>query len=148
MKILLLSCSITILFLLIGCRETGTSSEFQPAVVISEPDTTIIDNDSSKNDRIFIVDRTGKKWDVTHAVKKYNFTPENFQYGLGPNAIKPILDPQMISPGDRGYPGSGDNLIVIGVILNGESRAYPLEVLYSHEIVDEKFGDMHVAVAF
>ena len=134
--------------MMIGCRETATSSDINPAIVVSEPDTTINDPDSSKNDRILIIDNTGKKWDVTHAVNEYNFIAENFQYGLGPNAIRPILNPQMISQKDRGYPGSGDDMIVIGVSLNGYTRAYPIRYLFSHEVVDEKFDSTYVAVSY
>ena len=137
-----------LLFMMIGCRETATSSDINPAIVVSEPDTTINDPDSSKNDRILIIDNTGKKWDVTHAVNEYNFIAENFQYGLGPNAIRPILNPQMISQKDRGYPGSGDDMIVIGVSLNGYTRAYPIRYLFSHEVVDEKFDSTYVAVSY
>ena len=137
-----------ILVIFIGCQETGTSSQTERATVISEPDTTVTDPDSSKNEKILIIDNTGKKWDVTHAVNVYNFIAENFQYGLGPNAIRPILNPQMISQKDRGYPGSGDDMIVIGVSLNGFTRAYPIRYLFSHEVVDDKFDRTYVAVSY
>ena len=51
----------------------------------------------------FITDRTGKRWDVAHAAK-YGLVPAGFQFGLGPLAIRPLIEPGMIFPGDREYP--------------------------------------------
>ena len=118
----------------ISC-EVGDPSE-QPAEVVQ------------KEGKIFIRDNTGKEWDVTHAVNEYGFNAANFQFGLGPFAIRPILDPQMLEPGDPNYPSSSSNFTVIGTTLNGDTRAYPLNVLNRHEIADEQFGDIYVAVAY
>jgi hypothetical protein len=99
-------------------------------------------------DQIFIRDNTGKDWNVTHAVNEYGFIPENFQFGLGPFAITPILNPRMVKEGEVGYPGDNDESLVIGTTLNGDTRAYPLNVLSRHEVADENFGSIHVAVAY
>ncbi len=101
-----------------------------------------------EDDKIFIVDRTNKKWDVTHAVNEYGFRAESFQFGLGPNAIRPINNPQMISPGEPGYPSSSSTSQIIGTTLYNSTRAYPLNVLSSHEIVNETFAQRPVAVAY
>ena len=110
------------------------------------------DSDQAKvihrDNKVFIEDRTGKNWDVTHAQAKYGFVPEEFQFGLGPFAIPPILNPQMVEKGQSGYPSDNDNSQVIGTILNGDTRAYPLNVLSRHEIADEKFDSTYVAVAY
>jgi hypothetical protein len=98
--------------------------------------------------RIFIVDRTAKRWDVTHAVRNYGFVASQFQFGLGPNAIRPILDPEMLSAGDPGYPTSDQTFLVIGTTVAGESRAYRIDHLNGHEVVDETFVDVHVAVGW
>jgi len=47
-------------------------------------------------DPVILVDRTGKEWDVTTAVHKYGFKLEHFEYGLGPFAIRPIIDGDML----------------------------------------------------
>ena len=97
----------------------------------------------------FIVDRTGRSWNITHAVTKYGFDPDGFQFGLGVNAIPPILSPEMVCEGEAGYPlPSQKNMLVMGVNLNDSRRAYPMRVLARHEVVDEVFGDAHVAVAY
>ena len=136
--------SILPLFLLIlSCRETGTSSNIQGT-------TVIVDTDSSDSSRIFIEDRTGKKWDVTHAVRFYKFKADGFQFGSGPFAIKPILNPIMLSPGDTGYPAPDATIPnqVIGTTINGDTRAYPLDYLDLREIANDSFKDTHVAVGF
>jgi hypothetical protein len=130
-----------LLILLFSCRETSTISIVDDATVKVSPDTS----DSS---RIFIIDHTGKEWDVTHAVNEYDFNPKNFQYGLGPFAIRPILEPNLLSPDDPGYPSVNESERVIGTVINGIARAYPLSILRNHEVVDEQFGPTYVAVAY
>ena len=104
------------------------------------------------DEKIFIVDMTGKEWDVTRAVRHYGMKPEQFQQGLGPNAITPLIHPNMASPGDRGYPAPTWTQSVIGVTIGGESRAYSISDLNAHEVVDETFRengkDVHVAVGW
>ena len=114
-------------------------------LIESQEDTATV---VRKEDKIFIEDRTGKSWDVTHAVNEYGFRPEDFQFGLGPFAITPINDPKMLSPGDAGYPDDNASFLVIGTTINGDTRAYPLEVLSRHEIANERFGNIHVSVAY
>lgn len=105
-------------------------------------------NVHQEGDRIFIVDRTGKRWDVTHAVREYGFVAREFQFGLGPTAIPPILNPTHLSPGDPGYPADQATFLTMGTEINGDARGYPLSVMSRHEVVDERFGDAHVAVAY
>jgi hypothetical protein len=130
-----------VILLIISCQETTTKSSGESPEVIFEPD-------SSDTTKILIRDNTGKKWDITHAVNEYGFDPEGFQFGAGPFAIKPILQPQFMSPGDLGYDSVDQNDPVIGVSLFGNVRAYPLKILRGHEIVDEKFDSTHVAVGY
>ncbi len=118
-------------------------SNLQPERIIQE------------DERIFIADRTGKKWDVTHAKKRYDMEPSKFQFGLGPNAIRPILTPKMLSPGDTDYPDDEADFLVLGTTLNDGTRplsdgtrSYSIIDLTRHEIADEKFGNLHVAVAY
>ncbi len=101
-----------------------------------------------KDGRYLIVDNTGKKWDVTHAKEKYGMEPAEFQFGLGPFAIKPILNPKMLSPGDTGYPFDNETFLVLATEINNDPRAYSIGVLSIHEIADEIFADAHVAVAY
>ena len=97
---------------------------------------------------LFIIDRTGERWDITHAAEKYGFRAENFQYGLGKNAIPSIDYPDMFLPGEPGYPPANDNFTLVAARIRSDARAYPLFVMKSHEIVNESFSGQLVAVAY
>jgi hypothetical protein len=100
------------------------------------------------NGQVLIIDNTGKEWNITHAIENYGMKAERFQFGLGPNAIRPILNPKFIGPNDPGFPSASDNRLVIGFNLDGDIRAYPIDVLTRHEIADDSFGKTKVAVAY
>ena len=134
-QIFFLSIFIIVLMISSGC-EIFSSDEGDEATVIR------------RDNKIFIEDRTGKSWDVTHAASNYGFVPEDFQFGLGPFAIQPILNPQMVEQGESGYQSNNNESQVIGTALNGDTRAYPLDVLSRHEIADENFDSTYVAVAY
>ncbi len=134
-----------LLYFVAGCKDS--------IELVSLSDETVEDTDDFVDEetdieKIFITDRTGKKWDITHAVNQYDLVPERFQFGLGPNAIPPIIGPEMISQGEPGYPGDTDAFLTLGTSLNDQPRGYKLSILSRHEIVDEVFGDAHVAVAY
>ena len=95
-----------------------------------------------------MTDHTGKEWDVTHAARNYGMEPLMFENGLGPFSIIPIMNANMLSPGDLNYPPDSSTLLVIGTSLNGFTRAYSIEVLGKFEVANEQFGDAHVAVAY
>ena len=121
--------------LILGCSEekiTNDNTEF------------LIEN----SDKIFITDRTGKKWDITRAQIKYGMRAENFRHGLGPYAIQPINNPKMILPGEPGYPYQYNDNLVIGTKFNDDARAYPLYAMKVHEVVNDIFSEQAVAVTF
>ena len=104
--------------------------------------------DSTIEKEVILTDRTGKKWDISYAYNHYKMDPTQFYYGLGPNAIKPIQNPEFYSPGEPGMPVNSNTNVVIGVNYQGEQRAYPLYVLKSHEVVNDKFNGVPVAVVY
>lgn len=101
-----------------------------------------------ENGKVFIVDRVGQEWDVTNAEQKYDMKADEFQFGIGKTAIRPISDPQFIHSGISSFPGADETFLVMGVSINGDNRAYPIDVMSRHEVVTEKFGDAHLAVAY
>jgi hypothetical protein len=123
-------------------------------IVVYHQDPTqedqVIVNDPVETDTTgtFIVDQTGKRWEISHAVRRYGFEPAKFQFGLGPNVIRPVLEPKMIRPGQPGYPDAGSSLLVLGTSFEEDARAYSIRKLSFHEVADEKFDDVHVAVAY
>lgn len=59
-----------------------------------------------------------------------------------PPIDKPVFDPVMF------IRGLSDKSPVISLSINGDARAYPLEVMTRHEIVNDVVGDVPVAVTF
>ncbi len=112
----------------------------------SSTNSDITEDDT--NNQVTITDRTGKEWDITHAVKEYGLEPGKFNYGLGPNAIQPINFPQVISEGMNGYPSDNSGISVIGVNINDDVRAYPVQILASHEVVNDRIGGLNVSVNY
>ena len=98
--------------------------------------------------RIYIVDRYGERFDITHAVGRYGMDQDGFEHGIGKNAIRPLDHPDMIEPGERTYPGPRDRHQVIGTEIDGDVRSYPIHPLATHEIINETIGDTQAAVAY
>jgi hypothetical protein len=96
---------------------------------------------------VTITGRANHTWDISTAVYKCGFDPGEFDYGLGVNVIRPIDGPDFLAPGDQGYPGAGEDFPLVGVALAGEARAYPIDILTRHEIVNDFIGDAHLAVS-
>jgi hypothetical protein len=63
------------------------------------------------------------------------------------DGIPSIDDPQFITP-DQAQEWLADNEPVIALEINGDARAYPLQILTWHEIVNDTVGDVPVAVTF
>ena len=85
-------------------------------------------------------------WDVTDA----SIDPNRFDHGIGADYIPSIDAPAFVKRDDPalaqiGYP---DTMLVIGVEVDGEARAYPTGIMSRHEIVNDTFGDTPLAVAW
>ena len=124
-----------------GC---GHDVVHNPAQPVSSDDQG---GDQTEFPKASIIDFEAKTWDVTHA-QKYGMVSERFEHGLGIHSIKPILNPRMLSPGEEDYPSDDDDFLVVGVNLNGFTRAYPIFIMRWKEVANEQFGDAHVAVAY
>ena len=66
---------------------------------------------------------------------------------LGKDGIPAILDPQFLRPEDAGSQMQA-NERVIGLSIDGDHRAYPLNLLSRHEIVNDTVGGVPVAVTW
>ncbi|MEF8843670.1 MAG: DUF3179 domain-containing protein, partial [Haloarculaceae archaeon] len=62
------------------------------------------------------------------------------------DGIPSIDDPSFVAPGDADFLDPGDP--VFGVARNGAVKAYPQKVLVQHEIVNDRLGDLPVAVTY
>ncbi|MBW1813227.1 MAG: DUF3179 domain-containing protein [Deltaproteobacteria bacterium] len=96
-----------------------------------------------KADKIYIVDQTGERWDVTEA-KSIGFDPHRFQYGIGREAFTP-LDESFLSD-DTFFVSEG--LRVIGVTAGTEAHAYSVPKLRRHEIANTTIDSEPIAVGY
>ena len=62
------------------------------------------------------------------------------------DGIPAISDPVMISPDKAGYLKPEHR--IVGIVLHGEARAYPIGILNWHEIVNDTIGDQRFAVTY
>ena len=95
------------------------------------------------DERIWLVDRTGERWDITQAVA-LGFDPHGFQFGIGRNAIRPLDDTSLQS----GARDLHDATRVIGVRNGPDAHAYVVRKLTRHEIANTNLGDTPIAAAY
>lgn len=74
--------------------------------------------------------------------------PKNEILSGGPpkDGIPAILKPEFIDPTEAGYLNPSDP--VIGIEVEGESKAYPIKILNWHEVVNDKIGGVPITVTF
>ena len=71
--------------------------------------------------------------------------PEGVEQLLPRGGIPAVFDPQFVTADAADIP---DDAWVLGVFLNGEARAYDLNLLNHHEIVNDVIGGTPVAPAW
>lgn len=74
--------------------------------------------------------------------------PRRFQYGIGKDTIPSIDAPEFVPPADARLAARGvtGDTRVLGVQIDGVARAYPVNVLDLHEVVNDEFGGRAYAV--
>ena len=96
-----------------------------------------------KEEKTYIEDQTGERWDITQA-KSIGFKPEEFQYGIGKTAFTPLDDSSL---SDSSYLNL-QNPRVIGISDGKEARAYSVPKLSYHEIANSQINDKMIAVGY
>ena len=96
-----------------------------------------------EGDAIFIVDRTGEKWNITQAVS-IGFDPRGFQFGIGRDAIRPLDESSFDDQASRHDPGAR----IIGVENGPNAHAYVVRKLTRHEIANTRLGEVPIAAAY
>ena len=151
------TASLSSVLLAAGCTPMpagsgGSVSSQASGVEGGQPSLTGGESGSQKKVKpIYLVDRYGERFDITHAVQHYNMRKQWFEFGIGKNTIQPINHPDMIEPGESGYPSSsgwGSGPRVIGTSIDGDERSYPVDVLIRHEVCNETIGNTQAAVAY
>jgi hypothetical protein len=71
--------------------------------------------------------------------------PDGFRDLLPRDAIRPIYDPQFVPADEAGW---HEHSLVIGLEINGDTRAYPVSALNCREIVNDHVGRTPVLVTW
>jgi len=66
--------------------------------------------------------------------------------GPAKDAIPAVREPQFVKPADATFLEPNDR--VIGVVVGGRARAYPIKILNWHEVVDDSIAGTPLAVTF
>jgi len=103
---------------------------------------------TTPTDTIILVDRNGREWDISDGVHLYGLDPDSFNFGLGVDAFPPIMFPDILKPGDSGYPTANLTYGVLGVTIDGQSRAYRKSTLRGNEVVNDTIGEYNVAATY
>ena len=88
----------------------------------------------------------GQGWGTNWGVRLVEFT-ELFPGGPPRDGIRSIDQPVFVSQADASLT-YGDSAPVIQIQVNGDIRAYPLDILIWHEIVNDVVGGVPLAVTF
>jgi hypothetical protein len=111
-------------------------------VAEAEGEVTILTEDDRPGQLRTATNSWNTNWN-RHAIE-YN---ELLSGGPPRDGIPSIDDPQFISP-DAAQEWLADNEPVIALEIDGAARAYPLQILTWHEIVNDIVGDVPVIVTF
>jgi len=66
--------------------------------------------------------------------------------GPGKDGIPALTEPPFVTPGQADYIGADD--LVLGVVINGEARAYPHPILDWHEIINDDIGGTKISITY
>lgn len=138
---------------------TPTEEEIEETAPDEEPTATIeVELD---DDQILLADGTilfttdDRSSNLTSLTRSWNTnwnrriisTDELLSGGPPRDGIPSIDDPQFVTP-EEAEEWLAGNEPVIAVDLNGDARAYPLQILTWHEIVNDTVGDVPLIVTF
>ena len=96
-----------------------------------------------ENDKTYIVDRHGERWDITQAVS-IGFKPHRFQHGIGRNAFTPLDDTQFSADNTRVRRSER----IIGISEGENANAYAVSKLWRHEVANSFIGEKPIAAAY
>ena len=124
-------------------ERTGGETESVAAVPSTgDPEITILTEDNRPARLQAATSSWGTNWN------RRTIEYEELLSGGPPrDGIPSIDDPQFITA-DQAQEWLADNEPVIALEIDGDARAYPLQILTWHEIVNDNVGDVPVAVTF
>lgn len=71
--------------------------------------------------------------------------PEGVEQILPRGRIAAVFEPQFVTASEAEI---ADDAWVLGVTIDGQAKAYSLNLLNSHEVVNDRFGDLPVAAVW
>ena len=71
--------------------------------------------------------------------------PEGVEQLLERGRIAAVTEPQFVTAAEAEI---ADDAWVLGAAINGETKAYSLNLLNRHEVVNDRFGDLPVAAVW
>ena len=78
---------------------------------------------------------------------KYSIPVDEIMSGGPPkDGIPALKNPDYVSASKATFLRKDDQ--VIGAVINGEARAYPLRIMSWHELVNDRIGDMSILVSW
>ena len=83
--------------------------------------------------------------DVYSPVAAGESLPAGFFQVLPRDFIAPVYEPEFVDAPTAGWPDDTD---VIGVVLGGEAKAYPISLLNSREMVVDRIADVPILVTW
>jgi hypothetical protein len=94
-------------------------------------------------DKIYLVDRTGERWDITQAVS-IGFDPNRFEFGIGRLAFNPLDETHW----DSNPKTHNSTTRVIGVVGDSDAHAYSVEKLRHHETANTFLGSEAIVAGY
>jgi|GEM_PF-848540 len=91
--------------------------------------------------------KKGEWFDITDSP----LDPDGYQYGIGKDAIPAIDEPEFVEIQDAAQlraHGLDDDTVILGYSRNGESKAYPVNIMNRHELVNDVVGGKPVTVGW
>jgi hypothetical protein len=123
----------------------GDVAEIDPNAIPNQHEQPIVEEDGRRLLWASESDDGDIEWfDMTDST----VDPYRFQYGIGKDTIPSIDDPTFVAGDD---PRLAERDItaeteVLGVVIDGIARAYPVKIMDGHEVVNDHFGDRAFAV--
>jgi hypothetical protein len=89
----------------------------------------------------------GHSFQSTWDFDKHSIPVDEIMSGGPPkDGIPALMSPKYVSAGEASFLRENDQ--VIGVVINGEARAYPLRIMSWHELINDRIGDMSILVSW
>ncbi len=71
--------------------------------------------------------------------------PESFEQIIPRGRIAAIDDPQFVPAAEASI---ADDSVVLGVVIDGQARAYSIRLLNTHEVVNDAIGETNFAAVW